>query len=167
MRLDEVLALPQSGVVILIKDKQILVSYTTSMGSHLEGLYNQFSGQSNIEMIVRSADADLETLKLHAEYYRDYYIKKGFTLLLSHYRKSIRYRVRAVPSSEFKGIDVEIVSARGGSKVVGKFRNIGEAKDFIEIYYGTDNSFRFPVYATNSATKEFLLDNQTKLLDIK
>lgn len=167
MRLDEVLSLPQSGVVILVKGTQVLVSYTTSMGPHLEGMYNQFRGQSNIEMVVRSAGTDLETLKLHTEYYRNYYVRNGFTLLLTNYRKSIQYRVRVVPSSEFKGVDVEVVSARGDSKVVGKFKNIRDAKDFIETYYGTDNSFKFPVYAVNSATKEFLLDKQKKLLDIK
>jgi hypothetical protein len=170
MNLDELLALPKSGVVILIMGNQVLVSYTESMGANLESIYNQFKGRGSttpIVLRVASAGADLETLKLHTEYYRDYYSKKGMLQPMVQLRASIRYRVRAVPRPDYKGVDVEVVSARGEGKVVGRFKNSAEAKDFIETYYGTDNPFCLPVYGSNSATKEFLKEKQTKLLDIK
>lgn len=166
MNLDLLLGLPKSGVVILQKENTVLVSYTTSMGANLETLYNEFSGQSGIELMVFSAGTDLETLKLHTEYYRRYFTEKGFILLQTHSRKTVQYRVRMVPSQEFKNMDVELVNARGDSKVVGRFKSKKEAGDFIDRHYGSDNPFRLPVYALNSDTKEFLAE-QKKMLDIR
>lgn len=166
MKLDEFLGLPKSGVVVLQKQNTILVSYTTSMGANLESLYNEFKGQSGIEFRVFSAGADLETLKLHTEYYRRYFTKKGFILLQTHSRKAVQYKVRIVPSLEFKRIDVELVNSRGDSKFVGRFKSVKEAKDFVSKYYGRDNPFQLPVYALNSDTKEFLAE-QKKMLDIR
>jgi hypothetical protein len=168
MRLDEVLALPKSGVVVLTKNDSVLVSYTVSMGADLEDMYNLFKGQTGISMRVFSAGADIETLKLHTEYYRKFYHSRlCYRPLMEYQRKVIQYKVRTIPSHDFKKVDVELVTARGDGKIVGKFKNIKEAKEFIETCYGPDNSFRFPVYALNSATKEFLLDNQKKMLDIR
>lgn len=168
MKLDDLLALPKSGVVILVKNNQVLVTYTTSMGAHLESLYNQFKGHKGIALEVMSAGVDIETLKLHTEFYRDYYSdKKGLVLMQAHLRKTVDYRVRQVPSSDFKRVDVEIVTARGDSRVVGRFKTVKEAKEFIETYYGSDNKLCFPVYSFNADTKAFLLDNQKKMLDIR
>lgn len=166
MNMDMLLGLPRSGVVILLKMNQVLVTYTTSMGAHLESLYNQFGGQTGITMQIVSAGADIETLKIHTEYYREYYNSIGYSSIQSLGRKSIKYRVRIAPSPEFKGIDVELVTARGSSKVVGRFKNSRDAKDFIETYYGTDNTFKLPVYAINSDTEELVIKEQTKMLEL-
>ena len=162
MNLTEMLGLPRSGVIILRKGGTVLVSYTTSMGAELLELYGQFAGQSGITIEVVSAGADLETLKLHTEYYRKLYGSTG------HGRKAIQYKVRVVPSGDFKYMDVQLVTARGDSiKVVGRFKSAALARDFIETYYGTDNPFCLPVYSANADTKALLLDQQTKLLDIR
>lgn len=160
MILDELLALPESGVVILRKGSSVLVSYTTSMGAELLELYTQFKGKSGYSIEVLSVGADIETLKLHTEYYRELYGATG------HSRKALQYRVRIVPEVRMRWVDVQLVSARGDSKVVGRFQSIPEAKSFIETCYGSDNPFRFPVYACNQATKELLLE-QAKLLKIR
>jgi len=166
MKLDELLGLPKSGVVILTKQGQSLVTYTVSMGAYLETLYQQFGGKTGMELEIRSPGADLETLKLHTEYYREQYIKQG-KLLQSHVRKAVKYKVRSVVSPDIKRVVVEIVNMRGEGLTVGLFRTIKEASEFMGTYYGADNSFVFPVYATNSDTKEFLLKQQKKLLDIR
>lgn len=161
------LSLPKSGIVVLLKQNSVLVTYTTSMGAHLEGLYNQFRGQLGVSLGVRSAGLDIETLKLHAEYYRQYYIDRGYVGMGSP-RKVIRYKVRMLPSRDFKFIDVELVTTRGDKVgVVGRFKNRGEAGAFIETYYGTDNPFKLPVYACNSDTKELALEQQKKILDVR
>jgi hypothetical protein len=127
-----------------------------------------FRGQSGIHLEVVSAGADIETLKLHTEYYRKLYHTKLACKPIEEYsRKALQYRVRMVPSPDLKGMDVEVVTARGDSKVVGRFKDRVVAKDFIETYYGTDNDLCFPVYGANSATKELLLRDQTKVLKIK
>jgi hypothetical protein len=166
MKLDDLLSLPESGVILLWKRGQVLVTYTERMGLYLETLYAQFKGKSDMEIQVRSAGADSETLRLHTEYYRDRYMRSG-QLLQFHGRKTICYRIRTAPSPKYTGVDVELVSARGEAKFVGRFKTPKDAKEFIETCYGTDNPFRFPVYAQNSATKEFMLGLQTKMLDIR
>jgi len=161
MILDEVLGLPRSGVVILTVGDDVIVNYTTSMGAELLRLYTEFGGQSGLTLRVESTGSDLETLKLHTEYYRNMYSKHIYK------RKALVYRVRVVPSSGFKMMDVRLVSARGEERVVGRFKTAREASDFIDMYYGEDNPFRLPVYSVNADTKAFLLDMQTELLDIK
>lgn len=163
--IDELLALPRSGVIVVVDGGIAAVSYTTSMGSVLETLYNSRNGQSNIRLEVLSAGADIETLRLHAEFYRKYYSDLGYEVAPG--RKTLQYRVRIIPGKDFKTSDVEVVSARGEGKLVGRFKTIGEAQDFIETYYGTDNPLKLPVYAVNSATKEFLAMRNKKMLKIR
>jgi len=117
--------------------------------------------EDGLTLRVESTGSDLETLKLHTEYYRNMYSKHIYK------RKALVYRVRVVPSSGFKMMDVRLVSARGEERVVGRFKTAREASDFIDMYYGEDNPFRLPVYSVNADTKAFLLDMQTELLDIK
>lgn len=168
MNLDQILALPKSGVVVLTKNDSVLVSYTSSMGADLEEMYNLFRGQTGISMKVLSAGADIETLKLHTEYYRKFYHSRlCYRPIMEYQRKAIEYKVRVIPSQDFKNVDVELVTARGDAKLVGRFKTSAEAKSFIETCYASDNPFRLPVYALNSDTKEFLLDSQRKLLHIK
>ena len=150
---------------MLFKHKQVLVTYTTSMGTYLQSLYGQFKGQKGISISILSEGADIETLKLHTEYYRDYYSREGFILLQAHLRRTVQYTVRAIPSNDFRSFTVELVTARGDSRVTGLFKSSKEAKEFIETCYGSDNPFRLPVYAWNCDTKQFILEK--KMLDIK
>ena len=136
MNLDRLLALPKSGVIILTKGNSVLVSYTASMGAELLELYNQFNGQSGITIKVVSVGADLETMKLHTEYCRRlYHNELALKPIIDYSRKTLSYRVRAVPTDDLKYIDVQLVTTRGDSKIVGRFRSAKESKDFMECYY--------------------------------
>ena len=167
MNLNELLGLPRSGVIVLIKGNSVLVGYTTSIGSELMQLYSQFRGQEGMELRVLSAGADIETLKLHTEYYRNYFKSKGMVQIQEPNRKAIQYKVRVVTTPDIKLVDVELVSARGDSKVVGRFESVDEAKEFIRLYYGSDNPFRLPVYATNARTAKLLKNSKSGLLELK
>ncbi len=154
MNLNELLALPKSGVVILSRGDSTLVSYTTSMGAELLQIYGQFAGQAGVSLRVVSSGVDLETLKLHTEYYRARYGAVG------HSRKALQYKVRIVPYDRFKYVDVKLFTARGESKLVGRFKDTPEAKSFIETYYGASNPFNFPIYAVNPETRAIILDSR-------
>lgn len=170
MNLNDMLAIPKQCVLIVLdrENWKAFVNYTQNAGFALAGLYTDFRRATNLELLVVSAGADIETLKLHTEYYRQYYHSRlCYGELKPRARKAVWYRARVVPSLDLKGVDVELVNARGESSIVGRFKNIGEGKAFIETYYTADNSFKLPVYALNSATKEFVLDKQTKLLELR
>lgn len=59
-----------------------------------------------------------------------------------------------------------LVSTRGDRKVVGKFKTMVEAAEFVEMYYAGDNPYRLPVYATNSRTSEYILDSGSREVKI-
>ena len=168
MDVDSVLGLPKRAVVAEIQGESARVGYTISLASYLETLYNNRAGQKGVRLEVWSSGLDLETLKLHCEYFKGHYDDLGYDVDWGA-RSCIEYRVRMVPGAEFKTMDVELVTARGkGEKLVGRFENKAEAQQFIDTFYAEDsNPFKFPVCALNSATKEFLIKRQTKMLEIR
>jgi hypothetical protein len=161
---------PSSGVLVLMADEGIWVGYSSNIGASVLRLVEELKGRAtNPDLRVVSANADIETLKLHTEYYRKlYHSELGLKELIPYGRKTVRYRVRMVPSKGHTRIDVELMSARGGLiGVVGRFKNRALAEDFIETYYRTGNELLYPVIACNSDTKELILEEKTKLLDIR
>lgn len=168
MNLKEFLDLPRSAVLIVTDEQAGLawINYSTNVPLSLSRLYEQFAGR-DLSLDWCSAGADIETLKLHTEYYRErYHQNQGYKELIPYGRKAIQYKVRSVPAADFKRMGVEIVTARGENSIVGVFKNKMEANSFIETYYGTANPFNLPVYAWNSDTKEFVLNEQNKLLKL-
>lgn len=161
--LGSIFRLPTAGVIIVedVARKLVWVGYTQSMGASLMKLYDERGvreyGPGQLQLRIESPNLDIETLKLHTEYYKDLYGSRGYGELIPYGRKAIQYRVRMVASEGARFMDVEVVPARGGEgKIVGRFRKKGEARAFIETYYGPDNQLCFPVVARNSDTKEFM-----------
>jgi hypothetical protein len=113
---------------------------------------------STLEFRSLSVTTDIETLKLHTEYWRDEFQKRGVAELLPRGRKTLQYEVRCVVDEDYDWVDIVLVSARGDKKIVGKFRTMVEATEFVEAYYGSDNPYLLPVYAVNSRTSEYILD---------
>ena len=168
----EFLGLPRCAV-FAVEDRAtrcFYINYTTSMGQSLARLYDQWGGGSRVsalEFRVLSVTTDIETLKLHCEYYRDQYIKEGWGELLSAGRTSLKYRTTVLIAPDFSCMEVRLVTARGNSdKVVGRFKIAVEAQEFVMVYYGPANPYCLPVFATNSLTKEYLSKKETKRLEL-
>ena len=155
--------LPKQAVYLVIDEvaNSFYVGYTLNMGGALPMLYDLVGGLPTLEFRILVNTSDLTTLKLHTEYYRNMYLKTGYTEIVERGRKTLQYRARVVVASDFKYVDVELVTARGDGMVVGRFKTKKEAQEFIMVYYGDDNEYRLPVYASNSLTKEFLARENT------
>lgn len=150
-------------LVINKQEKLVYINYTQNIASALARFYVDWNGKPGaeaLELEILSVTTDIETLKLHAEYWRDKYRNIGYDELADVSRKTLQYKVRTLVTPDLSGVNVELVTARGDSKVVGKFKTLAEAKEFIMLYYGKDNKYRLPVYAVNSLTKEFLVENR-------
>ncbi len=136
------------------------VNYSMNMVGALSRLWEEVgrsrSPGSTLEFEVLSVSTDIETLKLHTEYWRDKCSRWGYTDLLPRGRKALQYEVRCVVDDDYDFVDIVLVSARGDKKVVGKFKTMEEAVGFVEMYYAGDNPYRLPVYAANSRTSEYL-----------
>lgn len=163
--LSDYLKLPQSCVYLIINEQQKLatVNYTENIAGALYRLYDDLAGRSPetaLDLQILSVTTDIETLKLHSEYWKDQYRNNGYSDVIPTGRKALQYSARVLVASDLSSINVELVTARGQRKVVGKFKTQTEAKDFIMMYYGGDNSYRLPVYAVNSLTKEFIVGSR-------
>jgi hypothetical protein len=149
--------LPKEAIYSIVDEgsKTFHVNYTLSMGNTLNRVYDMVGGRPTLKFRVLVATSDPTTLKLQTEYYRNMYIALGYTEMMGSRRKTLQYRVRVVVAPDFKGMDVQLVSARGDGFTVGRFATKIEARVFALEYYG-DNPYRFPVYSTNSLTRELL-----------
>lgn len=162
--LSNFLSLPSSCVFLIVnkQEKLFYINYTENIASALARFYADWSGKSAataLELEVLSVTTDIETLKLHTEYWKDRYRNIGYSDLIVANRKTLQYEVRILVAPDLSSVNVELVTARGQRKIVGKFKTLADAKEFIMIYYGEDNGYRLPVYAVNSLTKEFMLDS--------
>lgn len=156
--------LPRSCVFLLQnkQEKLVYINYSENFPLALARLYEELNGKSGteaLELDIVSVTTDIETLKLHTQYWRDHYRNIEYSDLIPIGRKSIEYSVRSLVASDLSTINVELVTARGIRKVVGRFKTQKEADDFILTYYAEDNYYRLPVYAVNSLTKEFIIKN--------
>ncbi len=173
MVLDQYMGLPRECVLVVenAATRCFYINYTTSIGQSLARLYDQWNGKpraGTLELRVLSVTTDIETLKLHCEYWRDQYINRGWTELLPPGRGALRYKPRVVVAPDFSCMEVRLVNARGDSdKVVGRFKTTTEAQEFVMVYYGSGNQYCLPVFATNSLTREYLLKRETRGLTIK
>lgn len=162
--LSKFLSLPSSCVFLVLnqQEKKAYINYTENIASALARFYADWAGKPGaeaLELEILSVTTDLETLKLHCEYWKDKYRNMGYEDLVPIGRKAIQYEVRTLVAPDLSCVNVELVSSRGQRKVIGKFKTLPEAKEFIMTYYSEDNGYRLPVYAVNSLTKEFILES--------
>jgi hypothetical protein len=154
---------PRACVYSVTCGSYFYVNYSTNTISSLVRLWETYGtfGMPGIalEFEALSVTTDIETLKLHTEYWRDEFQRRGLAELLPRGRKTLQYEVRCLVDGDYDNVDIVLVSARGDRKVVGKFGTMGEAAEFVEMYYAGDNPYNLPVYAINSRTREFVLDS--------
>lgn len=173
MDVNQFLSLPREAVFVIEQPvtRCFYINYSTSMGQGLARLYDRWNGKpraGTLVLRVLVSTPDIETLKLHTEYWRRDYLSRGWNELESAGRVSLRYKAKIVVAPNFKSVDVRLVTARGDmDKIVGRFKTAAAAQEFIDMYYGPDNPLCLPVYACNSLTKELILDKGDRRLTIR
>lgn len=161
--------LPKECVFAILDRKgcRVYINYSINLIGAIPRLWEECSrAGTTLELEVLSVTTDIETLKLHTEYWRDRYSRVGYAELLPRGRKVLQYDVRCLVDGDYDGVDVMLVSARGDRKVVGKFKTMEEAVEFVDMCYGADNSYNLPVYAVNSRTREFMLESGKSKISI-
>ena len=162
IKAEEIQKLGRSGVYLFIDDvnKTFHVTYSSSVKYVVAEFTELCLGDpanSDLELRLLSPVSDIETMLIHTNYYRSRYRNMGYADLSPKARTPVQYRARVLVAPKLNGYDVQLVSKRGSKVItVGRFPNKVEAEDFIETYYGDDNSYALPVYAFNSVTKELL-----------
>lgn len=166
MELDvkQLLQLPKMAVIALINDhdKVIHITHSSCVIESLGKLIRQLKDKTHSSMnliidrdklrfIVLEDVQNIDALRVRTRYWIDQYVAKGYGL----YSKinTVKYRLR-VEYDEDGYVIVKAVNTRNKGYVIGVFRNLGLANQWINNTY-KDKEYIIPQYATNELTKTY------------
>jgi len=160
----QLLSLPKMGVIALLNDQDrcIYVTHSSciveSLGKLLRQLQDKTHNCANLiidreklRLVVLEVIQNPDALGVRTRYWADEYVAKGYGL----YSKinAVKYRLR-VEYDELGNVMVKAVNTRNRGYVIGVFRNLGLANQWINNTYKS-KEYIIPQYATNELTKAY------------
>lgn len=160
----QLLSLPKMGVIALLNDQDrcIYVTHSSciveSLGKLLRQLQDKTHNCANLiidreklRFVVLEVIQNPDALSVRTRYWADEYVAKGYGL----YSKinAVKYRLR-VEYDELGNVVVKAVNTRNRGYVIGVFRNLGLANQWINNTYKS-KEYIIPQYATNELTKAY------------
>lgn len=161
----QLLSLPKMGVFALINDQDRVVFIThsscivESLGKLIRQLKERTHNCANLiidrdklRLVVLEEIQNSSALSVRTRYWIDQYVAKGYGL----YSKinAVKYRLR-VEYDELGNVIVKAVNTRNKGYVIGVFRNLGLANQWINNTYKS-KEYIIPQYAKNELTKSYL-----------
>lgn len=161
----QLLNLPQRAVIALINDQDRIVYIThsscvvESLGKLIRQLQdkthnclNLIIDREKLRFEVLEVVQNIDALGVRTRYWIDQHVVKGYAL----YSKpnAVKYRLR-VEYDDYARVIVKAVNTRNKGYVIGVFRNLGLANQWIENTY-KDKEYIIPQYAKNELTKSYL-----------
>lgn len=167
MELDvkQLLQLPKMAVIALINDEDRVIHIThsscvvESLGKLLRQLQdkthnclNLIIDRDKLRFVVLEVIQNNDALGVRTRYWVDQYVAKGYGL----YSKinAVKYRLR-VEYDDYARVIVKAVNTRNKAYVIGVFRNLGLANQWIENTF-KDKEYIIPQYAKNELTKSYM-----------
>jgi hypothetical protein len=155
--LRQVNKLPLDAVfgLISISSKECYISHTVNLKTRIGQILtdNEDILKDDTELIVFCTGiVDNEYKRIYAQYYLDMYVEAGFKNI-SPTDNYINYKIRVQYSDVLQEVFVLLVNTRKDKKIVGVFKQIEEAEQFVAQYY-PDGSLVQPIYALNEDTKK-------------
>jgi hypothetical protein len=159
------LSLPKMAVIGLINDQDrvVLITHSSCVVESLGKLIRQLKEKTHTSMnmiidreklrfVVLEEVQERNALSVRTRYWVDQYVAKGYGL----YGKinAVKYRLR-VEYDELGNVLVKAVNTRNRGYVIGVFRNLGLANQWITNTY-KEKEYIIPQYATNTLTKSYL-----------
>ena len=160
----QLLSLPKMGVIALLNDQDrcIYVTHSSciveSLGKLLRQLQDKTHNCANLiidreklRLVVLEVIQNPDALGVRTRYWADEYVAKGYGL----YSKinAVKYRLH-VEYDELGNVMVKAVNTRNRGYVIGVFRNLGLANQWINNTYKS-KEYIIPQYATNELTKAY------------
>lgn len=141
-------SLPKSAVwAIVNKDtKSVYMKHTLDLPSKL-GVIASYSG--DLDIFAVSPDPVYKLIM--AEVVRQQYLRAGYTIE-NQKTPYITFKANLRIDADGRNAIVYITSGRGYKEVVGVFKKLADAQDFLDTYYGKDWD-GVPFYALNEATR--------------
>lgn len=154
--LRQVNSLPLDAVFGLISEssKECYISHTVNLKARIGQILadNEDILKDDTKLVVFCTGfSDSEYKRIYCQYYLDKYIANGYTSI-SPTDNYINYKVRIQYSEALKEVFVLLVNKRKDKKIVGVFKQMDEAQEFVSRYYA-DGSVIQPIYAVNDETR--------------
>lgn len=149
--------LPLDAVFGLINEstKQAYISHTVNLRTRMGDLIDVFDLEDEVRFIVfLEGVQDLRYKLLYAQQFIDQYKQDGYEIL-GLGRDYINSKVRIRFSKDLRRALVVIVNSRKASEIVGIFKTVHEARDFVSQYYKKGDMVR-PVYSVSREMKEYI-----------
>jgi len=165
VELHTLLALPQRAVIALIndQDKLVYITHSSCVVDSLGKLVRQLQNKTHncLNLIIDREKLRFEVLEgvqnpdalgVRTRYWVDQYVAKGY----APYSKinAVKYRLR-VEYDDYSRVIVKAVNTRNKAYVIGVFRNLGLANQWIQNTY-KEKEYIIPQYAKNELTKSYL-----------
>lgn len=135
-----------------------IISELKNRNFRIKEMYSDIEDLEIITLEDCQTDLVYEDFKLHMSYWYDYLERIGIDLY-SNRHTYIEYKARCSEGINELGesvIQVELVTKRNKTTLVGVFRNTIEAEDFISQYYNNRvNPYNYPVYSCNEMTTRY------------
>ncbi len=183
MKVSTLTSLPKTSVFALFNPKKnkVHIMYAKNTPIKLikfidELKYNKHRNKElcedvdDLELIILETYEDDFICRMHMNYWYDYVVNKEGLELYGNRHNYLQYKLRKSVSvynydylnkTHVDRVFVEFVNGRNSSFVVGVFDNMSEADAFLETYDNVGD-FKYPSYAFNKLTKEFLLKEYRK-----
>lgn len=141
--LDTFKTLPNSCVYAIINDlnKTCSVLHSNNLQSRLGVILE--ANEIGSRLVILDVLDDLEHKLLLCEKYKIALSQQGYSIL--NKRSYINYKVSIQYSKRFHSVLVVLYNKRRDKKIVGEFKNINDAKEFVKQYY-SDEGVIVPIF---------------------
>ena len=165
LNVKQLLSLPKMGVVALINEQDRLIYVTHSsciiqtigrllrqLKDNTHSCLNLIIDRDKLKFVVLEEIKNSNALSVRTRYWLDSYLARGYAA----YSKinAVKYHLR-IEYDVLNNVLVKAVNTRNRSFVIGVFRNLGLANQWINNTY-KDKEYIIPQYANNTLTKTYL-----------
>jgi hypothetical protein len=143
--------LPQNAVFGVISDfrREFYISHTSNLRTRIGLIIDDIELYEDSRLVVfLDGVEDRKYKQMFAQYYVDKFISDGYKNVSRNRCSYINYRVKVQYSSLFNSALVLLVNKRNDKIIVGSFKTVEEANEYVTEYY-KEGTLVQPIYATN------------------
>lgn len=157
LTLRQIKSLPENAVFALISDsnKECYISHTTNLRTRIGEILtytNDVLKEDTRLVVLCTGFEDIKYKRIYAQYYVEKFKRDGYSIIGTD--NYINYKAKIILAKELDRVAVVLVNTRKDKEIVGLFRSVDEAQEFIDTYYKGD--IVLPVYAINGTTREWI-----------
>lgn len=143
--------LPQDAVFGVISDsrREFYISHTSNLRTRIGLIIDDIEMYEDSRLVVFvDGIEDKKYKQMFAQYYVDKYVADGYKNVSRNKCSYINYKVRVQYAELFNEVWVVLVNKRNDKLVVGRFKTVDEANEYVRVYYPVGELVQ-PIYSTN------------------